>query len=227
MLTGIQLRAYPTNHQKLILSQWMGCARFIWNAKCDEDKYFRGFARKFTPYNQYYETQDQKYSHFKSEELSAWLKQCPSQILRNSASNWKETLDRFKSGICGRPKRKKKTDKGSIYLTRELFRFEPDQFGKLHLFIGTKTNNIGILKFGIHADFNEPKSLYIRKERGQYFVSFCYEDDQDIQVFKPEEHLEYLRGMTAEQLQDIVVGIDRGVVIPVHAEHREFDFSKE
>ncbi|WP_286397328.1 helix-turn-helix domain-containing protein [Acinetobacter towneri] len=36
MLTGIQLRAYPTNHQKLILSQWMGCARFIWNAKCDE-----------------------------------------------------------------------------------------------------------------------------------------------------------------------------------------------
>ena len=112
MLTGIQLRAYPTNHQKLILSQWMGCARFIWNAKCDEDKYFRGFARKFTPYNQYYETQDQKYSHFKSEELSAWLKQCSSQILRNSASNWKETLDRFKSGICGRPKRKKKTDKG-------------------------------------------------------------------------------------------------------------------
>ena len=58
-------------------------------------------------------------------------------------------------------------------------------------------------------------------------MSFCYEDDQDIQVFKPEEHLEYLRGMTAEQLQDIVVGVDRGVVIPVHAEHREFDFSKE
>ncbi|WP_228718916.1 helix-turn-helix domain-containing protein [Acinetobacter indicus] len=47
MLTGIQLRAYPTQHQKLILSQWMGCARFVWNAKCDEDKYFRGFARKF------------------------------------------------------------------------------------------------------------------------------------------------------------------------------------
>ena len=38
----------------------VSCARFIWNAKCDEDKYFRGFARKFTPYNQYYETQDQK-----------------------------------------------------------------------------------------------------------------------------------------------------------------------
>ncbi|MCL1160248.1 helix-turn-helix domain-containing protein, partial [Shewanella inventionis] len=27
MLTGIKLRANPTSNQKLILSQWMGCAR--------------------------------------------------------------------------------------------------------------------------------------------------------------------------------------------------------
>ncbi|MFK0572790.1 helix-turn-helix domain-containing protein, partial [Endozoicomonas sp.] len=37
MLQGIRLKANPTNRQKLILSQWMGCARFIWNGKCDED----------------------------------------------------------------------------------------------------------------------------------------------------------------------------------------------
>lgn len=48
----------------------MGCARFAWNAKCDEDKYFRGFARKFTPFKQYFDTQDQKYAQFKSEELT-------------------------------------------------------------------------------------------------------------------------------------------------------------
>ncbi|MEZ1841975.1 helix-turn-helix domain-containing protein [Pseudomonas putida] len=36
MLTGIKLRANPTSHQKLILSQWMGCARSIWNAKVEE-----------------------------------------------------------------------------------------------------------------------------------------------------------------------------------------------
>ncbi|WP_199525032.1 helix-turn-helix domain-containing protein, partial [Pseudoalteromonas sp. bablab_jr011] len=46
MLTGIKLRANPTSHQKLVLSQWMGCARSIWNAKVDEEKYFRTFARK-------------------------------------------------------------------------------------------------------------------------------------------------------------------------------------
>ncbi len=173
MLTGIQLRAYPTKHQKLILSQWMGCTRFVWNAKCDEDKYFRGFARKFTPFKYYYQTQDTKYSHFKSDELSSWLSKCPSQILRNSVTNWYETLNKSIKGGCGRPKRKAKTDKGSIYLTRELFKFERNSHGKLTLFIGQPRNNIGLLNFKAHADFKEPKSLYIRKERGQYFVSFC------------------------------------------------------
>ncbi|MGA6879312.1 helix-turn-helix domain-containing protein, partial [Acinetobacter sp. AND/436] len=123
MLTGIQLRAYPTQHQKLILSQWMGCARFVWNAKCDEDKYFRGFARKFATFDHYYETQDQKYAHFKSDEISSWLANCPSTIQKNSTVNWYNTLKKSIKGLCGRPKRKKKTDKGSIHLTSDLFEF--------------------------------------------------------------------------------------------------------
>ncbi len=47
MLTGIRLQANPTPHQKLVLSQWMGCARVIWNAKCDEHRYYSIFARKY------------------------------------------------------------------------------------------------------------------------------------------------------------------------------------
>ena len=110
----------------------MGCTRFVWNAKCDEDKYFRGFAHKFTPFKYYYQTQDTKYSHFKSDELSSWLSKCPSQILRNSVTNWYETLNKSIKGGCGRPKRKAKTDKGSIYLTRELFKFERNSHVHCH-----------------------------------------------------------------------------------------------
>lgn len=44
MLTGIKLRANPTSHQKLILSQWMGCARSIWNAKVEEERYYRTYS---------------------------------------------------------------------------------------------------------------------------------------------------------------------------------------
>ncbi|NNG75295.1 transposase [Acinetobacter sp. ANC 4277] len=227
MILGVKFRAYPTEEQKLILSQWMGCARFIWNAKCDEDKYYRTFAQKFTIIKQYYLTQDQSYSHFKSKDLSPWLSDCPSQILRNTSTNWFNTLSNFKKGLCGRPKRKAKTDKGSIYLTRELFRFEKDQFGQTILFIGAKKNNIGFLKFKAHSHFQIPKSLYIRKERGQYFVSFCYDDLNDVAEIKPSEHLEYLHGFNKEQLNECVIGIDRGITIPVCTNEQEYDFSKK
>ena len=141
LLTGIKLRANPTSNQKLVLSQWMGCARSIWNAKVDEERYYRTFARKYYPIGTYAPL-DQKTSQFKSKELSPWLYQCPSQILRNSAVNWYQTYQKFMKGACGRPKRKPKTDKGSIYLTREVFHFDRCEDGNLRLFIGTKTIDI-------------------------------------------------------------------------------------
>ena len=133
MISGVKFRAYPTMEQKVILSQWMGCARLIWNAKCDEDQYFRSFANKFYPFREYFATQDQKYSQFKSKELTPWLFDCPSTILKNSTVNWFNTLKKSIKGTCGRPKRKVKTDKGNIYLTRDLFSFERDPFGKVRL----------------------------------------------------------------------------------------------
>ncbi len=78
MLFGIRLKANPTPNQKLILSQWMGCARFIWNAKCDEERYYSTFARKYYPIGTYAPI-DQTTAQFKNRELSSFLYQCPSQ----------------------------------------------------------------------------------------------------------------------------------------------------
>tara|TARA_R110002012_G_scaffold308892_1_gene515577 strand:- start:92 stop:1483 length:1392 start_codon:yes stop_codon:yes gene_type:complete len=224
LLTGIKLRANPTSNQKLVLSQWMGCARSIWNAKVDEERYYRTFARKYYPIGTYAPL-DQKTSQFKSKELSPWLYQCPSQILRNSAVNWYQTYQKFMKGACGRPKRKPKTDKGSIYLTREVFHFDRCEDGNLRLFIGTKTNNIGYLSFKAHRKFEIPNSLYVRKERGQYTVSFCYENGKnEVELSSNAEHLAFLQGSTKEYLEESVIGVDRGVVIPAHAGSMTFDF---
>ena len=224
MLTGIKLRANPTSNQKLILSQWMGCARSIWNAKVDEEKYYRTFARKYYSMGTYAPI-DQKASQFKSKELSPWLYQCPSQIIRNSAVNWYQTYQRFMKGVCGRPKRKPKTDRGSIYLTREVFRFDRCEDGNLRLFIGTKTNNIGYLSFKAHSKFELPNSLYVRKERGQYYVSFCYEDSKsEDELSSNAEHLAFLQCSTKEFLEEYTIGVDRGVAIPVHVGSMTFDF---
>ena len=37
-LCGVKFRAYPTEQQAITLSQWIGCARVIYNCKVGEDK---------------------------------------------------------------------------------------------------------------------------------------------------------------------------------------------
>jgi len=227
MLMGIRLQAHPTSHQKLVLSQWMGCARFIWNAKCDEDRYLGVFARKYLPIG-IYAPIDQKFSQYKDDDLSPWLAKCPSQILRNSAANWYQTYQKFLIGECGKPKRKKKSDGGSIRLTKEVFRFEKCKDGVTRLFIGTKTNNIGYLSIKNHGPYQIPKSIYIKKNHGDYWVSFCYEDDLDeSNLLTQEDNLRYLRDADPRFLANHTVGIDRGVVRPVQAGADVFDLTPE
>jgi putative transposase len=225
MLMGIKLQAHPTEEQKLVLSQWMGCARFIWNAKCDEHRYFNIFARKYHPIGVYAPI-DCSYAQYKDDELSPWLKECPSNILRNSASRWYCTYQNFMSGLCGKPKRKRKTSSGSIYLTRELFRFEKCEDGVTRLFIGAVRNNIGYLSIRNHDSYQEPKSIYIKKRNGCYWVAFCYEDDLDnSEMHTPKDNLKYLSKAPKEYLEKHTIGIDRGVVRPVQAGNEVYDLT--
>jgi hypothetical protein len=46
MQIGTRFRCYPTPAQEQTLLQWIGCQRFVYNAKVGEDRYFRCFARK-------------------------------------------------------------------------------------------------------------------------------------------------------------------------------------
>lgn len=226
-LTGINLRARPKGEQVKTLSQWMGCSRFVWNAKCEENDYLYKFKQKFLPINTKTPI-DQSYSQFKNTELSPWLSDCPSQILRNTMCTWRETMGDFLKGLCGRPKKKKKSDGGSIWLTSELFRFDIGPDGKKRLFIGTKTNNIGYLDFICHRDFFEPRSIRIKQKQGKFSISFCYESStKNSDTLTQIDHLNYLSQKSYSELDAITIGVDRGVAIPVHAGSAQFDFSPE
>ena len=226
MLTGIKLKSTPKPKQKQTLSQWMGCARFIWNAKCEENEYLTKFSRRYLPVRTYPPV-DQKYSQYKTE-LSPWLSECPSQILRNSAGNWYQTYRNYQKGLCGKPKKKKKSHTSSIHLTRELFNFEKCSDGVTRLFIGTKHNNIGYLSIKNHASYKMPNSLRISRRNGDYWVSFCYEDALDSEALQTQsQHLEYLKGSSQEELEQMVIGIDRGITRPVQAGNEVFDLTEE
>src|SRR5215471_2107991 len=94
MLTGHRFRLYPTQRQQKILLRWIGCQRFIYNAKVSEDRYFRGFARKFggaVPV-------DQAYSHFIGPQTPR-LREAPSQILRNGAKPTRGSSANWAAGL--------------------------------------------------------------------------------------------------------------------------------
>lgn len=219
MLTGIRYKAYPTREQAQSLARWIGCARTIWNAKCDEDRYLRTFARKYLPLDTFPEI-NKEYAHFKSP-TTEWLKECPSQILRNSATIWANTYSRFFKGICGRPTRKSRIKGNYIWVTRELFKIvEID--GRWELHVGSTRNNIGILKVRWHYKPKKlPNSIWIKVEHGRWSVSFSYEKGQD-GVMDLQQHLDWLRAASHEDLEKWVVGVDRGVARPIQTTHSFF-----
>ncbi|MGI0016013.1 MAG: RNA-guided endonuclease InsQ/TnpB family protein, partial [Nitrososphaera sp.] len=125
-------------------------------------------------------------------------------------------------GLAGRPNRKKKGGKDSIWLTRELFKFDD---GKL--FIGTKSNNIGYLSFDAHREFDIPKSITISRKNGEYFVSFCYQDQLGSNE-NPIEIIEKIASQGKDALLESTTGLDRGVVIALQSSNgNSFDFTKE
>lgn len=221
MLTGIRYKAYPTAEQAKTLSQWIGCARVIWNAKCDEDKYLRTFALKYLPVGTFPDINKQ-YAHFKSDE-TAWLKKCPSQLLRNSATIWYDTYQTFLKGGGGRPRRKPRDRGNYLWVTRELFRIEEID-GRWLLHIGSKTNTIGVLPVRWHKKpRRKPNSVWIKVENGRWSVSFSYEGGKDeSRLSSLDEHLAWLRDASEAELEERVVGLDRGIARPVQTPDRFF-----
>ena len=228
MQKGIKLRAYPNSEQREILSQWMGCYRVIWNAKCDQWRYETTYAKKYLPVRNYAAV-DASYSQFKNRELTPYLFSVPSEILKDAANCWRDTMRNWMNPQHPQKapaRRKKSADSGSIFLEQRLFHFETDVDSKqLKLFIGTKTRDLGFLKVKYHHFFRTPKSIRIRKKAGVWWVSFSYEEPSLSKVPGDQKTLELFRKETRESLEDKVIGVDRGVAVAAQTDTASYDYS--
>ena len=128
MQHGHKFCIYPAPQQPSILLHWIGCQRSIYNAKVAEDRYFRAFARKSLTVTGEYAPIDQQYAHVKTD-LTPWLNEVPSIILRNGATLWKQSYSRFFKRLAKRPTIHQKTGQQSVWITRELFEFKYNQNG--------------------------------------------------------------------------------------------------
>lgn len=227
MQIGNQFRCYPTPAQAQTLLQWIGCQRYIYNAKVGEDRYFRTFARKSLQHAGQFAPIDQQYSHFKTD-LTPWLSEVPSVVLRNAATLWKQAYARFFQKLAGRPSIQKNVGKQSVWLTSELFRFEPvidaatGEITEHRLHLGTKKFPVGELAFKAHRAYRVPASLHISIHAVRWTLSFSYDDGVPEPLEK--ETLDWLQSFTETELRTRTLGLDRGVVLPLAgSDGQQFD----
>ena len=223
MQTGKRFRAYPTPAQERILLQWIGHQRFVYNAKVSEDRYYRTFAQKAVSLSGTPVPVDQEYARFIGPD-TPWLREVPSQILRNGAVRWKQAVGRFFSGLSKRPVFQRKDGRQSVWITSELFSFRyDDRTHENELVLGTRKFPVGPLRFVAHTAWSHPSSLHVSIEAGKWFLSFSTANG--LLEPKEEDTISWLRMFAEEELQRKTLGFDRGVTIPVMAsDGRGIDF---
>ena len=229
MQIGNRFRCYPTPAQAQTLLQWIGCQRFVYNAKVGEDRYFRRFARKSLTHTGEFAPIDQQYSHFKTE-LAPWLSEVPSIVLRNGTVLWKQAYARYFSRLGGRPVIHKRHGKQSVWLTSELFEFTPvvdagsGEITGRRLHIGSRKYPVGVLTFKAYKEYKPPASLHLSVQAGQWHVSFNYDDNATEPTDK--DTTAWLTQFDASELREMTVGLDRGVALPLAgSDGQRFDFT--
>ena len=224
MQTGNKFRIYPTPEQQQILLRWIGCQRFIYNAKVGEDRYFRRFSRKSPALCGVPIPRDQQYAHFITEQ-TAFLREVPAVLLRNGAYRWRQAYQRFFSGACqGRPKIKSRKGRQSVLLTRELFELSPHEDG-IRLAVGSKKFPLGEIPVRAHRPVEKtPASIILSVESGQWHLSFAVEDGAPERT--EAQIAAELQRLGEAALLRAARGIDRGVAIPAAVcDGSRFDFS--
>ena len=225
MLNGYKFRLYPNPEQQQILLQWIGSQRLIYNAKVQEDRYYRRFQRRMVGTAGMEVPVDQEYSRFITER-TAFLRKVPSQILRNGAVKFRQAYSRFFQKLGGRPQLKKKNGRQAVWLTSELFTFIPQIEEKTRtvtsyqLYIGTEKFPVGVIPYQTHRSHAVPSSIHIAVEGGHWWLSFAAEDPEVTMLAKTidsttEQIAEDLRHLSADQLAERTLGGDRGIAKPL------------
>ena len=194
-----------------------------------EDRYYRAFQRRFLDFAGVHAPVDQAYAHLvgdgagNEEENTTWLRQVPSQVLRNGAVRFYQGYQSFFKGLARRPTVQSRHGVQSVWLTSELFSFEPariDADGVVtdwRLLLGTKKFPCGELRFVDHRPgWAPPASIHVSVNAGRWHVSFSNEAKADaVAVPSEQEVLDQLRQFSEEELTARAVGLDRGVAVPL------------
>ncbi|MDO8418087.1 MAG: transposase [Agitococcus sp.] len=221
--SGVRFPASPTPEQAVALSRWIGSQRFIYNGKVNEDKLHAAQRRMALkqPSESSVDTInvpiDSSYTQFRTAELSPWLAEIPSQVLRQGVGRYRAAKQRQLVGLACMPRSRNRSNFTSVVLDKDMFAFHP----KVDAVTGTVTQelhlggkgkfSIGVLKFKAHRPFGIPNMLVIRRTGRGWFVSFSYAHDSPVLLRESHELAYELDGLDDAALSAAVLGFDRNI----------------
>jgi putative transposase len=216
-IDAVRFRIYPDRIQQQVLKRWIGAQRYIYNQKVEELGY-QLWLKKYAKFSNRFQAPDENYcpwdqSFAKYAESAPWLEEIPSFIRRNGCSRFRSAMASWGKG-GGPPQLKTRKSVRSVLLTSECFTLRTCD-GEDCLFIGTKSKNLGVLKWVRHCEYKEPRQISITHEPdGKWFVGFSFESGRT------------LPKATIPKSKEEVLGLDRGVVNPVtDSTGRFYDFT--
>ncbi|AFZ45878.1 transposase, IS605 OrfB family [Halothece sp. PCC 7418] len=170
MRRAIKIRLYPTPSQQSQLNQIMGCARYWWNyalALCKQHYKDTGKGLGRTALNSYL-------PNLKRQEETAFLKDCPSQVLQATTLNLTRAYKNFFEGRARYPRFKSFYQKQSC------------QFPQSVKIVDNKALKLpkmkGLVKAKIHRLFEDGKLKTVtisRTPTGKYYASLLIETQQE------------------------------------------------
>ena len=181
------------------IARWIGASNVIRNQKIVEfvEKDFNGIGQAYA---------------FIKKELE-FLKEVPSEILRNSASSVYSDANAFSQGLCKKPKIKSRFRKRSAIITQELFSKEPIEKDKTKIIVySANRKNREVLFYVV---VNLPcecikNQLILSRERDKITLSFSYDDGKE--QLSNDTLLRDLSYLSEDELNKVTLGMDAGVV---------------
>lgn len=182
----------PTFKQKNLLSQFFGCARFIYNWGLNRKESFY----KETKENLSYVMLTKELTALKKQEETKWLNECANVCLQQSLRNLEKAYSNFFHKKAERPKLKSKKKSKDVCKFIDAVRFD---FNKWIVWIP----KVGWTKLCLNRTFDTDKckigTLTVSRDRcGTYWCSIVVEDHEQP---KPK----------AKVSESTSVGIDLGI----------------
>jgi putative transposase len=187
----------------------------LFNSKVAETRYFRHQATKVLQFVGQMPETDNQYSHLTCFPESKTRYPCYQDLPMNAVGRvldkWRAAEEAFKKGIAKQPRFKKLTEMNSVILASGCFywqKIDDEWFGV----VGSKKRPVCRFSIGKQDDTFKPSSVVNLKIYANNCYC-CFAADDGIELLSEQDKIDYYSHLTTDELSEITLGGDRGVVI--------------